>query len=41
MITGAHTVIYSTDEEAARNFLRDVVGMRHVDTGLAGDESSR
>lgn len=33
MITGAHTVLYSTDAEADRNFLRDVIGMPHVDVG--------
>lgn len=33
MITGAHTVIYSTDAEADRAFLRDVVGLASVDAG--------
>jgi catechol 2,3-dioxygenase-like lactoylglutathione lyase family enzyme len=33
MITGAHTVIYSTDAEADRAFLRDVLGLRSVDAG--------
>src|SRR5262245_38636565 len=32
-ITGAHTVIYSTDAEADRGFLRDVLGFKHVDAG--------
>jgi catechol 2,3-dioxygenase-like lactoylglutathione lyase family enzyme len=33
MITGAHTVIYSTDAEADRAFFRDVLGFSHVDAG--------
>jgi len=33
MITGAHAVIYSTDWEADRAFLRDVLGLPHVDAG--------
>ena len=33
MITGAHSVIYSTDAEADRAFLRDVLGFPHVDAG--------
>lgn len=33
MITGAHMVIYSTDPEADRAFLRDVLGLPHVDAG--------
>ena len=33
MITGAHSVIYSTDWEADRAFLRDVLGLPHVDAG--------
>ena len=33
MISGAHSVIYSTDAEADRAFLRDVLGMPHVDVG--------
>jgi catechol 2,3-dioxygenase-like lactoylglutathione lyase family enzyme len=33
MINGAHVVIYSTDAEADRAFLRDVLGFRHVDVG--------
>ena len=33
MITGAHTIIYSTDPEADRAFLRDVLKMPHVDVG--------
>ncbi|MDJ0825261.1 MAG: hypothetical protein QNJ16_07145 [Rhodobacter sp.] len=33
MITGAHVVVYSTDAEADRAFLRDVLGFAHVDAG--------
>ena len=33
MITGAHAIIYSTNPEADRNFLRDVIGLPHVDVG--------
>lgn len=33
MITGAHSVIFSTDPEADRAFLRDVLGLPHVDAG--------
>ncbi len=33
MINGAHTIIYSTDAEADRAFLRDVIGLPHVDVG--------
>ena len=33
MITGAHSIIYSTDAEADRAFLKDVLGLPHVDTG--------
>lgn len=33
MITGAHTIVYAEDAEAARAFLRDVLGLRHVDAG--------
>jgi len=33
MITGAHAVIYSTDWEADRAFLRDVLALPHVDAG--------
>ncbi|MFE2868495.1 VOC family protein [Embleya sp. NPDC059259] len=33
MITGAHTIIYATDAEAARAFFRDVLGFGHVDAG--------
>ena len=33
MISGAHTVIYSTDPEADRAFLRDVLQLTHVDVG--------
>jgi hypothetical protein len=33
MITGAHTIIYSTNAEADRAFLRDVLKLTHVDVG--------
>ena len=33
MIIGAHSVIYSTDPEADRAFLRDVIGLPNVDVG--------
>ena len=33
MITGAHVIVYSTDAEADRAFLRDVLGLRGVDAG--------
>ena len=33
MITGAHSIIYSTDAEADRAFLRDVLKLSHVDVG--------
>ncbi|MGW2339849.1 VOC family protein [Streptomyces sp. NPDC001661] len=33
MITGAHTILYSTDADADRAFLRDVLGFPHVDAG--------
>jgi catechol 2,3-dioxygenase-like lactoylglutathione lyase family enzyme len=33
MINGAHVVIYSTDAEADRAFLRDTLGFRYVDVG--------
>src|ERR1700720_4353528 len=33
MITGAHSVIYSTDAEADRAFLRDILKLTHVDVG--------
>jgi hypothetical protein len=33
MITGAHSVLYSTDAEADRAFLRDVLRLPHVDAG--------
>lgn len=32
-IIGAHAIIYSTQPEADRAFLRDVVGFSHVDVG--------
>ena len=33
MIIGAHSIIYSTNAEADRVFLRDVLGLSHVDVG--------
>ena len=33
MITGAHSIIYATDAEAARAFLRDTLGLSNVDAG--------
>ncbi len=33
MITGAHSIIYSTKPEADRAFLRDVLGFPNVDVG--------
>jgi catechol 2,3-dioxygenase-like lactoylglutathione lyase family enzyme len=33
MITGAHAIIYSTDADADRAFLRDVLGLKGVDVG--------
>jgi|SRR5215472_15202198 hypothetical protein len=33
MISGAHVVIYSKNAEADRAFLRDVLGLAHVDAG--------
>ena len=33
MITGAHSIIYSTDAKADRAFLRDVLKLPHVDVG--------
>lgn len=33
MINGAHAIIYSADAEADRAFLRDVLGLSHVDVG--------
>ena len=33
MLNGAHVVLYSTDVEADRAFLRDVLGLPHVDVG--------
>jgi len=33
MITGAHAIIYSTDPEADRAFLRDVLRFPNVDAG--------
>ena len=33
MIIGAHTVLYSSEADQARAFLRDVLGFRAVDAG--------
>ena len=33
MIIGAHSIIYSKNAEADRNFLRDVLKLHHVDVG--------
>ncbi len=33
MINGAHAIISSTDSEADREFLRDVIGLPNVDVG--------
>jgi hypothetical protein len=33
MVTGAHVIIYSSQPEADRAFLRDVLGLPHVDAG--------
>ena len=33
MIVGAHSIIYSKNVEADRAFLRDVLGLPHVDVG--------
>ncbi len=33
MITGAHMMLYSRDADADRAFLRDVLGLAHVDAG--------
>ncbi|MFJ9179853.1 VOC family protein [Streptomyces sp. NPDC102360] len=33
MITGAHTILYSSDADADRAFLRDVLGFPYVDAG--------
>lgn len=33
MITGAHAVVYSANPEADRAFLRDALGLAHVDAG--------
>ncbi len=33
MINGAHVILYSTDADADRAFLRDVIGLPHVDVG--------
>ena len=33
MITGAHAILYSTDPDADRDFLKDVLGLPNVDVG--------
>jgi catechol 2,3-dioxygenase-like lactoylglutathione lyase family enzyme len=33
VIIGAHTIVYSSDADADRAFLRDVLGFPHVDAG--------
>jgi hypothetical protein len=33
MIIGAHSIIYSTNAEADRAFLRDVLKLTHLDVG--------
>jgi catechol 2,3-dioxygenase-like lactoylglutathione lyase family enzyme len=33
LLTGAHAILYSRDPEADRAFLRDVLGLPHVDIG--------
>ena len=43
MINGAHIILYSTDAEADRVFIRDVLGFAGVDAGdgwLMTDDSS-
>jgi len=32
-IVGAHSILYSTNPEADRAFLRDVIGLTHLDVG--------
>lgn len=33
MITGAHFLLYTTDDDADRKFLRDVLGLSAIDVG--------
>ena len=33
VITGAHAILYSTDPDADRDFLKDVLGLPNVDVG--------
>jgi len=33
LINGAHVIVYSTNPDADRAFLRDVIGLPHVDVG--------
>jgi predicted enzyme related to lactoylglutathione lyase len=37
MITGVHALFYATDAEQVRAFLRDVLGLRFVETGSPGE----
>ena len=36
MIYGSHLVLFSSDPDADRAFLADVLGFEHVDAGEAG-----
>jgi hypothetical protein len=38
MISGAHSIIYSTNPDADRAFFRDVLSLPHVDVGGGRDE---
>ena len=33
MITGTHSILYTTDADATRAFLRDVLGLAWIDSG--------
>lgn len=33
MISGAHTILYSSDPEADKTFFRDILNLNHVDVG--------
>jgi hypothetical protein len=33
MLTGAHSIIYSTNAQADREFLRDILKLTHIDVG--------
>ena len=41
MITGVHSIIYSTDAEADRMFLRDVLELTNVDVVMTGGSVKR